>query len=180
MEPKAYYHIYKRPFLLVRPVLSQMNSVIVTFCVFKIGFVRVDYFPSTARTSVSVVDYSSVWNSHTHTCHISRSSDLQQFYGAQNNWCSMQTKTNLSLPTSWRRMWEEKCSSTQSYPRRQMDVSGKYLVLAALPAGKNPRTLWVRAWVVPPDIFGRGKFSWYCRGFRLPILVECRPDYYGM
>jgi hypothetical protein len=60
VELKAYYHVYKSLFPLIRPVLSQMNSVIVTFCVFKIRFVRADYFPSTARFPVSVVDYSSV------------------------------------------------------------------------------------------------------------------------
>jgi len=65
------------------PVLSQMNSVILTFCVFKIGFVKADDFPSTARSLASVVECSSVCNSYTHIYHISRSSDLQQFYGVK-------------------------------------------------------------------------------------------------
>jgi hypothetical protein len=66
--------------------MGQMNSVILTFCVFKIGFVKADYFLSTARSPVSVVDYSSACSSHTHMCHIPRSSDLKQFYGAKNTW----------------------------------------------------------------------------------------------
>jgi len=153
VEPNDYNQVYKSSFPLNRFVLSQMNSVILTFCVFKIGFVKGDDFPSTVRSPISVVDYSSACNSYTQMCHIPHSSDLQQFYGAKNTLWNVQTTANLSLPTAWRQTWEEKYSSAQSYPRRQMDVSGKYLVLAFITTGKKPRTLWVRAGWFPERVW---------------------------
>ena len=85
---------------LVRWTPSSSHSAL-----FKIGFVEADFFPFTARSPVSVFHFSSVYHSHNHVCHIPRPTNLQQFYGPKNSWWSVQTKANLSFPTSWRRIW---------------------------------------------------------------------------